>query len=141
MHTDVDINYGVDFERALERLHHAAGKIFRQYREAKHGNAAGKIFRQYREAKHGNADVAQIARLRQDYLDAQREAEGLSPRDASIIGRLRKTCLICRPKSLRWSKSTCECAHDLSNIRLRNLKIAPRTNAILALRTADGAPA
>lgn len=69
MHNDVDINYGVDFERALERLHHTAGNIFRQYREA----------------KHGNADTAEIARLRQDYLDAQREAEGLSPRDAAGI--------------------------------------------------------
>jgi hypothetical protein len=54
---------------ALERLHHATGKVFRQYQEA----------------KHDNADVAQIARLRQDYLDAQREAEGLSPRDAAGI--------------------------------------------------------
>ena len=69
MRNDVDINYGVDFERALERLHHAAGKIFRQYREA----------------KHGNADAAEIAQLRQDYLDAQRETEGLSPRDAAGI--------------------------------------------------------
>lgn len=69
MHNVVDINYGVDFERALERLHHAAGKIFRQYREA----------------KHGNADVAAIARLRPAYVDAQRRAEALSPRDVAWI--------------------------------------------------------
>lgn len=69
MSNDVDINYGVDFERAMERLHHAAGKIFRQYREA----------------KHGNAGEAEIERLRQAYIDAQRETEVLSPRDEAAI--------------------------------------------------------
>ena len=66
MHNDVDINYGVDFERALERLHHAAGKIFRQYREA----------------KHGNSSEEEIERLLRAYIETQREAEVLSPRDA-----------------------------------------------------------
>lgn len=69
MHTDVDINYGVDFERALERLHHAAGKVFRQYREA----------------KRGNAGEARIERLRQAYIEAQREAEALSSHDEAGI--------------------------------------------------------
>lgn len=69
MGNDVDINHGVDFERALERLQHAAGKIFRQYREAKHG--------------HG--DEAEVARLYQAYIDAQREAESLSSRDETAI--------------------------------------------------------
>lgn len=69
MGNDVDINHGVDFERALERLQHAAGKIFRQYREA----------------KHGNAGEAEIERLRRAYIDAQREAEALSPRDEAAI--------------------------------------------------------
>ncbi|RDI99305.1 hypothetical protein DVT68_00100 [Dyella solisilvae] len=58
-----------DFERALERLHHAAGKIFRQYREAKRGN--------------GNEE--EIERLRQAYIDAQDEAEALASRDESGI--------------------------------------------------------
>lgn len=69
MHTDVDINYGVDFERALERLHHAAGKIFRQYRET----------------KRGNGDEAEIERLRQAYIAAQDEAEALSSRGEAGI--------------------------------------------------------
>ena len=66
---DVDINYGVDFERALERLHHDAGKIFRQYWKA----------------KHGNVGEAEVARLRQAYLDAQHEQQSLSPRDDGAI--------------------------------------------------------
>lgn len=69
MRNDVDINYGVDFERALERLHHAAGKIFRQYREA----------------KHGNSDEAEVERLHQAYIEAQCEAEALSLRDEAAI--------------------------------------------------------
>lgn len=69
MRNDVDINYGVDFERALERLHHAAGKIFRQYREA----------------KRGNGSEAEIERLRQAYIDAQHQAEALSSRDEAGI--------------------------------------------------------
>ena len=69
MQHDVDINYGVDFERSLERLSHIAGRLFRQYREA----------------KHGRADEATIARLRQAYLDVQREQEALSPRDTAAI--------------------------------------------------------
>lgn len=69
MQQEVDINYGVDFERAHERLSHIAGRLFRQYREAKHGNASEEA----------------IARLRQAYLDVQREQEALSPRDAAGI--------------------------------------------------------
>jgi hypothetical protein len=69
MQQDVDINYGVDFERAHERLSHIAGRLFRQYREAKHSNA--------------NAEA--IARLRQAYLDVQREQDALSPRDTAGI--------------------------------------------------------
>jgi hypothetical protein len=69
MQQDVDINYGVDFERALERLSHIAGRLFRQYREA----------------KHGYADAATIARLRQAYVDTLREQEALSPRDTAAI--------------------------------------------------------
>lgn len=69
MHHDVDINYGVDFERALERLNHAAGKIFRQYWAA----------------KHGNAGEAEVERLRQAYTEAQREVKALSSRDEAAI--------------------------------------------------------
>jgi hypothetical protein len=69
MGNDVDINYGVDFERALERLHHAAGKIFRRYWKA----------------KHGNSSEEEIAQLRQAYIEAQREAEALSSRDEAAI--------------------------------------------------------
>lgn len=69
MGNDVDINYGVDFERALERLQHAAGKIFRQYWKA----------------KHGNGSEEEIARLREAYVEAQREAEALSSRDDAAI--------------------------------------------------------
>jgi RIO-like serine/threonine protein kinase len=69
MGNDVGINYGVDYERALERLHHAAGKIFRQYREAKHGNGSEEA----------------IERLHQAYIEAQREAEALSSRDEAAI--------------------------------------------------------
>ncbi|MGO4502615.1 MULTISPECIES: hypothetical protein [unclassified Dyella] len=69
MGNDVDINYGVDFERALERLHHAAGKIFRRYREA----------------KRGNSSEEEIERLRQAYISVQDEAEALSPRDEAAI--------------------------------------------------------
>ncbi|NMW25876.1 hypothetical protein [Rhodanobacter soli] len=69
MRHDVDINYGVDFERALERLHHAAGKVFRQYWKA----------------KHGNAGEAEVERLRQAHLDAQREVKALSSRDEAAI--------------------------------------------------------
>lgn len=69
MQHDVDINHGVDFERALERLSHVAGRLFRQYREA----------------KHGHADEATIARLRQAYVDTLREQEALSPRNTMAI--------------------------------------------------------
>lgn len=69
MGNEVDINHGVDFERALERLQHAAGKIFRQYREA----------------KRGNGSEEEIERLRQAYIDAQHEAEALSSRDGAAI--------------------------------------------------------
>ena len=62
---DVDINHGVDFEQALERLHHDAGRIFRRYWAA----------------KHGNGSEEEIARLRQAYIDAQRAVKALSPRD------------------------------------------------------------
>lgn len=69
MNNNVDINYGVDFERALERLQHAAGKIFRQYWKA----------------KRGNGSEEEIARLRQAYIEAQREADTLSSRDEAAI--------------------------------------------------------
>lgn len=69
MRNDVDISYGVDFERTLESLYHAGGKIFRQYREA----------------KRGNAGEARIERLRQAYIEAQREAEALSSHDEAGI--------------------------------------------------------
>jgi len=59
----------VDFERALERLNHAAGKIFRQYWAA----------------KHGNGSEEEIVQLRQAYLDAQREVKALSRRHETAI--------------------------------------------------------
>lgn len=69
MHNHVDINYGVDFERALERLDHAAGKRFREYLKAK---------------KDNGSDV-EIARLRQAYDAAQAEAKALSRHDEVAI--------------------------------------------------------
>lgn len=69
MHHDVGINYGVDFERALERLHHDAGKMFRHYWAA----------------KHGNGSEEEIAQLRQAYLDAQARTEALSRHDDAAI--------------------------------------------------------
>ena len=65
MGNDIDINYCVDFERTLERLQHAAGKIFRQYREA----------------KLGSVSEEEIKRLRLTYIEAQDEAEAPSQRD------------------------------------------------------------
>jgi len=62
MSNDVDINYGVDFERALERLDHAAGKVFREYLMAKKGNGSNE----------------EIARLRRAYDEAQAETQALS---------------------------------------------------------------
>jgi hypothetical protein len=69
MHNHVDINYGVDFERALERLDHAAGKCFREYWAAKKGSGSDE----------------EIARLRQAYDDAQAEARALSRHDEAAI--------------------------------------------------------
>jgi hypothetical protein len=69
MRNNVDINYGVDFERALERLHYAAGKVFRHYWKAKHGNGSDE----------------EVAQLRQAYLDAQREVKALSRHDEAAI--------------------------------------------------------
>ena len=69
MRNDVDINYGVDFERALERLHHDAGEIFRHYWAA----------------KHGNGSKEEVAQLRQAYFDAQVRTEALSRHDDAAI--------------------------------------------------------
>lgn len=69
MHNHVDINYGVDFERARERLDHAAGKIFREYLMAKKGNGSDE----------------DIARLRQAYDDAQAQTRALSRHDEAAI--------------------------------------------------------
>lgn len=69
MRDNVDINYGVDFECARERLNHVAGKLFRQYREAKRDNSSEEA----------------IARLRQAYLDAQHEYQALSLHDDKAI--------------------------------------------------------
>lgn len=44
-------------------------------------HAAGKIFRQYWKAKYGSGSKEEIARLREVYIEAQREAEALSSRD------------------------------------------------------------
>lgn len=69
MHNHVDINDGVDFERALERLNHAARKIFREYLMAKKGNGSDE----------------EIARLRQAYDEAQAETKALSRHDEAAI--------------------------------------------------------
>jgi hypothetical protein len=69
MQYEVDINDGSDFERAYERLSHIAGKRFQQYREAKQSRASEEA----------------IARLRQAYVDAQREQYALSPHDDGAI--------------------------------------------------------
>jgi len=66
---DNGINQGVDFERALEHLHRAAGEIFRHYWAA----------------KRGNGSEEEIARLRQAYIDAQAKAEALSRHDKAAI--------------------------------------------------------
>lgn len=69
MHNHVDINYGVDFERALERLDHDAGKCFREYWKAKKGNGSDE----------------EIARLRRAYDDAQAATKALSRHDEAAI--------------------------------------------------------
>ena len=69
MREEVDINHGVDFERARERLNRVAGEHFRRLYQAR--------------CEH--ADEATIERLRQAYRTAQREMNALSPRDEAAI--------------------------------------------------------
>ena len=69
MHNHIDINYGVDFERARERLDHAAGKIFREYLMAKKGNGSDEA----------------LARLRPAYDAAQAATKALSRHDEAAI--------------------------------------------------------
>ena len=69
MRKEVDINYGVDYERARERLNLVAGAHFRRLYQA----------------KREQADEATIERLRQAYRKAQREIDALSPRDEAAI--------------------------------------------------------
>ncbi|MEI7038075.1 hypothetical protein [Fulvimonas yonginensis] len=69
MRNALDINHGVDFERAWERLDRAAGKIFRDYWKA----------------KKGNASEEEIERLRQAYDEAQARTHALSRRDEAAI--------------------------------------------------------
>ena len=69
MREEVDINFGVDYERARERLNLVAGAHFRRLYQA----------------KREQADEATIERLRQAYRKAQREMDALSPRDEAAI--------------------------------------------------------
>lgn len=69
MQRNVDIHYGLDYEQAWERLNLIAGKTFRQYWKAKHGDGSDE----------------EVARLRQAYLDAQHEQKALSRRDEVAI--------------------------------------------------------
>jgi hypothetical protein len=69
MREEVDINVGVDYERARERLNLVAGAHFRRLYQA----------------KREQADEATIERLRQVYRKAQREMDALSPRDEAAI--------------------------------------------------------
>jgi hypothetical protein len=66
----IDINHGVDFERAQERLSNKAGERFRRYREA-----------------NGREDASpdEVEQLRAAYLDAQNEQEALLAHDINAI--------------------------------------------------------
>lgn len=66
---DVDINDGVDFERAEERLDRVVGKIFREYLVAKKGNGSDE----------------EIERLSQAYDEAQAAIKALSRHDEVAI--------------------------------------------------------
>ena len=66
----IDINHGVDFERARERLNYKAGESFRRYREAK---------------DRVGASPEEVEQLRAAYLEAMHEQEALSAHDSNAI--------------------------------------------------------
>ena len=68
MNQHVDINYGVDFECAKERLDAEAGRLFRAYRETMVSGAP--------EA---------IEQASADYTNAQRRAQALRRDDTATI--------------------------------------------------------
>lgn len=65
---DADINYGIDFEVALERLHGIAGRLFRQYLVAK---------------STGSPEALEQAKAA--YSEAQSRAKGLRVHDREAI--------------------------------------------------------
>lgn len=66
----VSINQGVDFERALDTLNAKAGTAFREYRKA-----AAKV----------PSSPEQVEKLRDAWIDAQRDVEHLSRHDTQRI--------------------------------------------------------
>lgn len=66
----VDINYGVDFERAKERLSAQAGEVFR---------------RLHRARSSGTATEEEIQALRQEYAVACNREKGLRVDDTASI--------------------------------------------------------
>ena len=66
----IDINHGVDFERARERLNNKAGERFRCYREAK---------------DREGASPEEVEQLRAAYLQAVHGQEALSAHDSNAI--------------------------------------------------------
>lgn len=65
---DADINYGLDFEVALERLHVIAGRLFTQYRAIK---------------LTGSPEAIEQARTA--FIDAQSREKGLRLHDHDAI--------------------------------------------------------
>lgn len=64
----LEVDHGVDYERALERLQATAGAHFRRYRAAKQAG-----------------DQATTAQAREDYVGAQARARSLHPDDGAAI--------------------------------------------------------
>lgn len=68
MNQHVDINFGVDFELALEKLQAKAGRLFRVYRAIKASGTPGAIEQAY-----------------EDYVVAQDRAQSLRAYDTAEI--------------------------------------------------------
>lgn len=66
----IDINAGLDFERARERLNNAAGQAFRDYSAAK---------------ARPNASLEDVAEALHHYQALQRKAKSLRRTDAAAI--------------------------------------------------------
>ncbi|MCE5234192.1 MAG: hypothetical protein LLF91_12930 [Xanthomonadaceae bacterium] len=69
----VDINFGIDFERARERLDREAGRAFREY---------------LRVMKNPDAPEAMRHDTRDAYLQAHARCRALRPHDTEAIRRI-----------------------------------------------------